>query len=72
MAKGYLAKRADPSDGRAKLVVWAERGDEAAAATVDVFARIERELADEVGGDRIAEVRETTAALLGLAGGDGR
>ncbi|MBW3562262.1 MAG: MarR family transcriptional regulator [Actinobacteria bacterium] len=55
--KGYLDRTPDPTDGRAKLIVWADRGERAHEATLEVFARIEAELAEAVGHDRFDELR---------------
>lgn len=43
--KGYFERVPDPTDGRAKLIIWAERGEEAHRATMEVFSRLEEELA---------------------------
>lgn len=51
---GYVARRADPSDGRAKLVVLTEKGQSAAAqgiaAVVDLEARWVTYLGDDAAG----------------------
>ncbi|MDX1658619.1 MAG: MarR family transcriptional regulator [Nitriliruptorales bacterium] len=46
VAKGYFEKIPDPTDGRAKLIVWAERGEEAHRATMEVFGHLEGELSE--------------------------
>lgn len=55
--KDYLERTPDPTDGRAKLIVWADRGERAHEATLEVFARIESELAETLGHDRFDELR---------------
>lgn len=64
VARDYLAKVPDPSDGRAKLIVWAERGDAAHAATMEAFSRIESEVEDVLGAEELARLREGLATLL--------
>lgn len=61
--KGYFERVSDPTDGRAKLIVWAERGQQAHRATMAVFSRLEQELADHLADD---EYREIKARLLEL------
>lgn len=63
--KGYLAKEPDPSDGRAKLLVWAERGNAAHVATMEAFATLEAEVADLVGGADLARLRAILLRLVG-------
>lgn len=64
-AKGYFRRVPDPEDGRAKLIVWADRGMAAHEATVRAFARLERELAASVGDDRLEDLRATMTSLFG-------
>lgn len=51
VGKGYLERTPDPTDGRAKLIVWAHRGQRAHHATLEAFAALEDELAEVVGHD---------------------
>lgn len=62
--KGYVERRPDPSDGRAKLVCWARRGEEAHRSTIRIFAGLEDELADAAGRERLEDVREVLASLV--------
>lgn len=64
VAKGYLAKVPDPSDGRAKLIVWAERGLAAHEATMTAFGHIEAEVEEMLGADELAQLRDGLATLL--------
>lgn len=64
VGKGYLAKVPDPSDGRAKLIVWDERGEAAHEATLEAFAQLEADVADILGATRAREVRNGLAELL--------
>lgn len=64
VAKGYFSKEPDPTDGRAKLIVWSERAlrlDETAQA---YFDQLESELADLVGVDAMRQLRETLQTLV--------
>lgn len=64
VAKDYLAKVADPTDGRAKLIVWADRGLAAHEATMAAFGRIEAEVAEILGADELTRLRDGLATLL--------
>ena len=57
--KEFLVRIPDPSDGRAKLILWAPRGLAAHVATMKVFAKIESELEATLGGTALAELRES-------------
>jgi DNA-binding MarR family transcriptional regulator len=66
--RGYLRRRADPQDGRARLVELDERGRGALAAARRFHRRYERGLARRYGAQAVAVVR---AALSGMAGDEG-
>ncbi len=51
---GYVKRRPDPTDRRAKLIVLTARGRAAVAAVMDVIAALEAELAALLGSDRVA------------------
>ena len=68
--KGYVVKRPDPTDGRAKLIHWGERGLESHRATMEAFAAIDAELAAVVGEGEIERLRSTLLALTGRISGD--
>lgn len=55
--RGYLRREPDPTDGRAKLILWDERGEAAHRRTLEVFAEIEDELAARLGSDVLATLR---------------
>jgi DNA-binding MarR family transcriptional regulator len=63
-ASGYVARVADPSDRRAKHVVLTERGAAAADASRRAVEEIERGWAEQLGADRLAEVKATLADLI--------
>lgn len=64
VAKGYLERRPDPADGRAKLICWAERGLAAHDATLAAFATIERELTTVHGRDALERLRDLLLAVV--------
>lgn len=61
---GYLYRRPDPSDGRAKLIDLTERGRSLMAAAGDVVAGIEERWAAAVGRQRFAQMCATMQQLL--------
>lgn len=64
VGKGYFEKAPDPTDGRAKLIVWAERGEQAHRATMEVFGDLERELAVHLGTGTYDELKVGLLALV--------
>jgi DNA-binding MarR family transcriptional regulator len=60
---GYVERRPDPRDGRARLVVVAERGAAAVRASREVVARIEARWGAHLGEARTAQLREALTAL---------
>lgn len=66
----YLRRVPDPSDGRAKIILWAARGRSAHQATLGIFAHLETELSLLVGTDTTKALRRTAGvAAAALAGG---
>jgi DNA-binding MarR family transcriptional regulator len=63
-AQGYLERHPDPADGRAKLLVMTDRAWAAHAATLQIFADIEAELAAAVGSAALEQVRSTLDDIL--------
>lgn len=59
VAKEYLVRFPDPTDGRAKLILWAPRGLAAHIATMKVFTDIESELEAVLGGVALARLRRS-------------
>jgi DNA-binding MarR family transcriptional regulator len=66
---GYVDRRPDPVDGRAKIIHLTPRGEKGMAAASRIFDEIESELAEEVGKERMAELRETLEQLYWLMRG---
>lgn len=62
--KGYVERHPDPSDGRAKLIVAAPRGELAHAATLRIFRAIEDELTEVAGDAALEQVRTTLDRLF--------
>lgn len=70
-ARGYLERSQDPTDGRAKLIRFSDRGWSAVTTALEVFDDIERELAHRIGARRIADLRRTLAEIHQDRGPDG-
>jgi DNA-binding MarR family transcriptional regulator len=67
--RGYVERRPDPSDARARLVYLSPRGEAALAAARKFHQAYERRLARRCGGDTVAGLR---TALQAMAGGSDR
>jgi DNA-binding MarR family transcriptional regulator len=67
-ALGFVERRADPADRRAKPIALTERGLGVRAAALHASERIEADLRRGVGG---ADVDAMRRAMLGLVGPDG-
>ena len=63
VAKGYVHQVQDLSDGRARIVVLAQRGLEAAAAARKAIDQIEADMQESIGRDRMRILRETLQTL---------
>ncbi|WP_068272440.1 MarR family winged helix-turn-helix transcriptional regulator [Aldersonia kunmingensis] len=61
---GYLRRRNDPTDGRAKLIEPTERGSRVLADAANRVADMERRWADVVGQERFDEMCRTMQELL--------
>lgn len=66
---GYVLRRPDPADGRAKLIVLTRRGRDAVAAGRQAIEGIEEQVTDILGEDGHRELRRLLAKLLDAAGG---
>ena len=60
---GYVERKPDPRDGRARLVTVARRGAAAIRASQEVVAEIEARWAAHLGEVRTAQLREALTAL---------
>lgn len=63
-AGGYVARVADPSDGRAKLVELTDRGRAAANASLAIVEGIDRDWTARLGAQRLAELKATLWELV--------
>jgi DNA-binding MarR family transcriptional regulator len=63
-ARGYVARIPDTQDRRAKLVTLTERGHAAAGTSLAVADEIERSWAEQLGRERLAELKRTLVALI--------
>jgi DNA-binding MarR family transcriptional regulator len=61
---GYLVRRPDPADGRAKLIDLTKRGRDAMAAAGDRVADIERRWSKLVGANEFAHMCRSMQSLL--------
>ncbi len=62
---GYVERRPDPSDRRAKLIVMTDRGSAAMRTAHRVIAELEDEYAQMLGRKRFEEFTASFQALLG-------
>jgi DNA-binding MarR family transcriptional regulator len=62
-AAGYVRRRRDPRDGRARLVEVADRGRAAAVVAAAVVAAVEAEWTAHLGPARMAALRSALADL---------
>jgi DNA-binding MarR family transcriptional regulator len=63
-AMGYVERRPDPTDGRAKLIVLTQRGRDCVAAAHVTIAGIEEQVAAAIGEDGRRELRRLLQELL--------
>jgi DNA-binding MarR family transcriptional regulator len=54
-AAGYVERVADPTDGRAKIIRFTERGWQARRVGDEIIARIEHECVQELGEERMRQ-----------------
>jgi DNA-binding MarR family transcriptional regulator len=61
---GYLRRRPDPGDGRAKLIGLTDRGWDAVRTALDTFTTMEADLARQIGPGRLRQLRQTLLDVL--------
>jgi DNA-binding MarR family transcriptional regulator len=61
---GYLQRRRDPTDGRAKLIEFTDRGWASVRTALASFEAIEAELAATIGPGRMRQLRRTLLDLI--------
>lgn len=67
---GYVSRIDDPTDRRAKLVVYTDRGRQGFAASRSIIAGLEADAERRLGRTRYAHLREGLAMLAGRPLGD--
>jgi DNA-binding MarR family transcriptional regulator len=63
---GYVERVPDPEDGRAKIIRLTDRGHDAWRTSRRLFDEIERDWAEQLGGDLVATMREAAERVLEL------
>ncbi len=66
--RGYVERRPDPGDKRAKVVRLTDEGREAVRTAREIMGRIEARWAELLGEDRMEQLRELLKELNALAG----
>ena len=61
---GYLARRDDPADRRAQLLVRTARGEDMLARSAEIFERIRGDLAGRIGAPRLAALEDDLEAIV--------
>jgi DNA-binding MarR family transcriptional regulator len=64
--KGYLTRREDPSDRRAKRIYLTRKGRDAAQASGVVLLEVERRISEILGTDSYQEMRRHLAAISSM------
>ena len=64
-ARGYVLRRPDPTDGRARLVYLSPRGEAALAAARRFHKRYEQRLIQSLGPETVAALRRALEAMAG-------
>lgn len=60
---GYVVRRPDPADARARLVMLSDRGEKLCAAAAAVLAEVEDEWRAHLGHTRYEQLREALVSL---------
>ena len=63
VAKGYLSRREDPADRRAKRIYLTKKGRDTAQASRIALLEIERRISETLGTDTYQELRRNLAAI---------
>jgi DNA-binding MarR family transcriptional regulator len=65
--RDYVRRVPDPTDGRGRVVVYADRGTHAAEVATSFFADLEAGWGAVVGPDRLQDVKLALAEILGAS-----
>jgi DNA-binding MarR family transcriptional regulator len=65
-ANGYVERRPDPGDARARLVVLTDRGERLCATAAGAIAEVEREWRDHLGSRAYDELRTALVSLRAI------
>lgn len=63
---GYVERRVDPGDGRARIITFTERGRRANEIGIAEILATEAQWAGDVGSKRVRALRETLERLTGV------
>jgi DNA-binding MarR family transcriptional regulator len=63
VAKGYLSRREDPTDRRAKRIYLTQKGRDTAQASRIALLEVERRISETLGTDTYQEMRRNLAAI---------
>lgn len=63
---GYLARRVDPSDGRARIISFTERGERLIVHMLEIIEEIESSYVATLGLQTLTGLRTGLAALVGI------
>jgi DNA-binding MarR family transcriptional regulator len=63
VAKGYLSRREDPADRRAKRIYLTQKGRDTAQASRIALLEVERRISETLGTDTYQEMRRNLAAI---------
>ncbi|WP_246646898.1 MarR family winged helix-turn-helix transcriptional regulator [Nonomuraea ceibae] len=61
---GYLCRVPDPTDRRARLIVFTEEGDAALRTGYKIIDDVERRMAELLGSDRFAELHRMLTRII--------
>jgi DNA-binding MarR family transcriptional regulator len=62
---GYVAREADPADGRALCVRRTSRGDELLALSAEIFSRARTRLVEQLGAARVVDLEDDLESIAG-------
>ncbi len=66
--RGYVERIPDPADRRAKLIRLTDQGEKAQGVGLELFAGLEKRLAESYGADRVADLRALLEEIVATEG----